>query len=155
MTKESTNVWTYVILTFCFVLFISGINMFAENQLKNPESNLDDASILYFDNILGGDLAKDLEKYQTTKTEIEADDTSDYTNTTGASLKDYAMEFFYARSRARTIGGVAKNIFSFPTLVANLFKIPISPMKWLFDLLNWFWRLGIFVAGYYFIRGLK
>lgn len=153
--KESTNVWTYVILTFCFVLFISGINMFAKNQLTNPESNLDDESILYFDRILGGDLVENLSEYSSTKDEIEADDINEYSNSTGASLKDYALEFFYAKSKVKSITTVIKNIFSFPSLIAILFKIPITPIQWIINLLNWFWRLGILVAGYYFIRGLK
>ena len=148
--KSSTNVWTYVLLTFIFLVFITGIQIYAGEQLINPNSNLDDKSVIYIASILDIDLSD----YNIDKATIENNDLDDSSEATGASLKDFAIEFFYARTQANKVVAVVKNIYSFPSTIADLFRIPEGNVRWIFNILNWFWRIAILIAGYYFIRGL-
>jgi len=151
--KSSTNVWWYVILSFIVVLFISVIQIYSASMLTNPDINntLSNATIEYILEINGIDISD----FNISKDDIEKDYTSDITNDTGSQSKDSAIEFFYSRSTASRLSSVVWNVLSLPGFIIILLRIPQNPISWLIGLLNWFWRLGIILALYYLIRGVK
>jgi len=149
--KEFTNVWTYVVIIFIYVVFIGAIRGFAEHQLNNSDSNLDAESLEYIYTILDIDISN----YEVTASELENNELDDSTNATGSSAKDNSLEFFYGKSQAEKTQDYIKDIFSLPSFIAKLLKIPIKPISLFIGLLDWFWRIGIIIAGYYFIRGVK
>lgn len=151
--KSSTNIWWYIVLTFIIIIFVAAIQNYTSAQLYNPDINatLSDDDLAYILSINGIDISD----YNVTESELEKDNALGFSNDTGSQAKDTAIEFFYSRSTASQIGVFAKNIFSLPGFLVTLLRIPDNAIGWLISLLNWFWRLGIIMAGYYLIRGIK
>ncbi len=151
--KSNTNLYWYIALLFIVVIFVSATQLYSSAMLLNPEINgtLSNDTIEYILSINGIDLSE----YETKQSEIESNDFANLNNDTGSQPKDFALEFFYSRSQASKIGNIAKNIFSLPSYISILLKIPINSINWIISILNWFWRISIIIAGYYFIRGLK
>lgn len=138
---------------FIVVLFVTLIQIYTSAMLKNPEINgtIPNTTRDYILELNGIDLSD----FNTDRDEIEQDYTSDITNDTGSQSKDTAIEFFYARSTASKVSTTAWSILSLPSFLITLLKIPKNAILWLIPILNWFWRLGIILALYYLIRGVK
>jgi len=150
--KSSTNVYWYILLAFIMVLFIASIQQFTTSVLLNPEINstLTNESKDSIDRILGINISN----YTASKEEIEANIALGGTNETGSQSKDTALELFYSQSMGSKIGLVIKSIYSFPEYISILLHLPITSILWLITILNWFWRITLLIAIYYFIRGI-
>jgi len=151
--KSSTNVYWYILLAFILVLFIGGIQQFTASMLLNPKINstLTNESMEYILMIQGIDIS---DYANISSTDIETDQAVGQNNQTGSQSKDYALEFFYSRSQASKLGLIIKGVYSFPEFIATLLNIPLTSILWLIATLNWFWRIALLIAIYYFIRGI-
>lgn len=144
-----TNVWTYVLIIFIAVLFITALQTLLGELLTSSNLDMSDDDINFTGQIMGIDLAS----YSKNKTELEeggSDVTGDHT---GSQLKDNAIEFFYSNTIAGRIGSTVKLIFTLPEFFMKLLKIDISNILVFVNILNWLWSIGLLLSTYYLIRG--
>jgi len=151
--KSNTNVYWYIVSIFLVVIFVVSIQQYTSSMLRNPQINntLTNESIQHILRIQGIDVSD----FEVTKDQLEDDPAYDETNDTGSQAKDTALEFFYSRSKASGIGVIAANVLSLPSFIVTLLNIPENSISWLISILNWFWRIMLVLAVYYFIKGVK
>ena len=126
---------------------------YCASQLSNPNANINTENQELINRVLNIDLSN---YNSTASSTLESDGLSDRTNSTGSNQKDNALELFYAQSQGDKLMNWAKDIFTLPEFIlVDLLGIPKTPITWIINLLNWFWNIGIIVAVYYFIRGIK
>ena len=150
MAKSSTNAWTYVTIITLLVIFISTLQSFITDIANNPEVELSEDTLEYIARINRINLTE----YTATSSELETDDSDNSNNATGSQQKDFALEFFFARTQEKKITNFIKNIYSFPGYVLILLNAPVESVSWIIEIFNWFWRLGLIFSAYYFIRGV-
>jgi hypothetical protein len=150
--KKATNVMFYIFTIFFLVVFVGGIKVFYESALTNPNSNLDDDSIVYITNVLT-DI--DISRYNSTSADLEENPARETGNNTGESLKDFAIEFFYSQSKGDQYGLAIKDIVLFPNFILRLLNIPYGILGWILTPLYWYWYYTVILSIYYLIRGIK
>ena len=150
--KSNTNLYWYIVLLFIIVLFVAAIKQYTAAQLLNPEINatLSDEDTEYILQLQGIDISD----FDTDKLEVEDNPAISITNETGSQPKDFALEFFYSRSTGSSIWSIASEVFSLPGFIIKLLNIPENSISWLIFILNWFWRICLFIATYYFVRAV-
>ena len=73
---------------------------------------------------------------------------------TGDSKDEFAIDFNFGKRKAGGFSRFLYQILSVPEFIfVDLFKFPTNGFKWVVDLLDWLYRILIFVALYAFIRG--
>ena len=151
MAKGFDNLWTYIIFVVLFLVMIVAIQNYASSLLTNDNVVLVNEDTAYIATILDIDLSGYSENSSVLgQSQLEEQDEKD-----GSAIKDFALEFFYSRSKVDEVLLTAKNFLLFPTFLAKLFKIPIANIEWLLNILNFFWLVGFTVAGYWALRGVK
>lgn len=149
MAKSFSNLYTYIVIMFIVSICIGIIQTVSVYKLSHS-SNLDNETTQYLGQMIGIDLSE----FNVTASEIEDNSADLTTNDTGTQQKDFALEYFYAKSTMGKLGNVAKQIYRLPEYILIFFKIPISNVEWLISIINWFYRTALIFAVYLAIRGV-
>ena len=150
MTKKFTNVETYLIVIFLFLLLIVGINQLGKEAILNENSNLDNDSLEYIANLNKINLSD----YNINSQDIISSSVTGVNESQGTP-KDYSIEFFFAKQKGLTFEVTIKAILSLPeVLLIDLLRFNLNDWIWAINLFNWLYRLLIILAIYYLIRGI-
>lgn len=153
MSKQMTNIWTYVIILFIAVFFISAIQTVVYELRYNSNLDMSDEDKEFTNTIIGINLSNYSDKNSST---LENIDINDINNDTGSTTKDTALEFFYSRSLAGKIKLTIGGIFTLPGFFLKLMRIPENnSLKIFISFINWLWSIGLLIAIYYLVKGVN
>lgn len=150
MSKEMTNIKSYIIILFIAFVGITAIIYTGNEAAANENSNLDNDSIEYIANLQGIELPDT----NISSSDIEMSALFN-TNTSQGNPKDEGLDFLFAKEKGLSLETAAKAIFLLPGfLIQDLLRLPYQSWEWVVHLLNWMWWLLLIVAVVYFARGI-
>ena len=147
--KLSNPVNMIIIVAFVAIIAIL-ITSFGNNLQNNPNAKLSDKSNSYIDNLEGTDTKAGLNISQ-----VNSEYTKDALDDDEAENKyDFALDFVFGKKKANTLSRFAYILLSVPEWVTgDVFGFGLNGWQDLLDVLDWLWRIFIFVAIIHFIRG--
>ena len=149
MSSKLLNAPTYIFMVFIVAVFFFLITDFGDSLMENPNAELSNDSKDYINKISGNDQRVGLNTSTFDKnikgvTEVNATD----------NKNDFSLDFNFGLSSANKFvqfAGIALNLPE--AILINLFNLPAEPVKPYADLLDWLYRISLFVAIYLFARG--
>ncbi|GAH44637.1 unnamed protein product, partial [marine sediment metagenome] len=139
-----------IIIILLFVAFIAIlINRMGVEVSNSPNAQLTQDSEAYLTEITANNSGLGFD------TSFYLDDIENpLVDETGDSKDEFAIDFNFGKRKA---GGFSKFLYAVlnvPEFIfIDLFKFPTNGFKWVVDLLDWLYRIIIFVAIYAFVRG--
>jgi len=150
MAQKFTNVETYLIVIFLFLILVTGLIYLGNEVITNDSSSLDNDSISYIGNLQGINVSD----YQASRSDIE-DPILINANASQGNPKDYGLDFLFAKEKGFQIEIVIKAIFSLPQVILiDLLRFDLNDWQWIISLFNWLYRLLVVIALVYFVRGI-
>jgi uncharacterized membrane protein YuzA (DUF378 family) len=140
---------TYIVIGFITVFFILLISNMASVISNSEHNELTDSSKEYMSkvstdpNSLGFNTSVYNQQIDNPLGEGGAD-----------NKNEFSLDFTFGLKSANKLTRFVYAVISLPKFVINgLFGFNLNDFNWIIDLLNWLWRILIFVAIIYFIRG--
>ena len=143
--SQPTSVYFWVVLVFIAGFFVAMIKLQGADLAVNPNANLDNDSYEYIGKLYGVNFSQPSASESDLANYVSQDEAS-------GNIKDFALEFFFTRSRASKIEGWIKTAYSLPTTILQILGIPLGNYQWLINLLNGLIWASIFIAVVTFIR---
>lgn len=148
--KLFTNVSTYVIILFLFLILVAGVRLLGNELLFNDNAALDNDSIDYIGNLQGINISK----YQASKSDLEEPILTNLNYSQG-NPKDESFDFQFTKEKGFKIEIIVKSIFSTPEVILfDLLRLNKGSWIWVIGFVNRLWRILLIIALVYFVRGL-
>lgn len=150
MGKSLTNVETYLIILFIFILLVSGLIYLGNETIMNENANLDNDSMEYIANLNGINISE----YYANKNDIETPVLGNL-NYSAGSTKDDSLGFLLSKEKGFEIEIIIKRVLNLPSFIwGDLLRLPINEAKVFINIIGWILNLLIIIALIYFARGL-
>ena len=139
---------TYIVIGFITVLCILLISTMAGVVSNSEHNQVTEDSKVYMSNVALNPNSLGF------NTSIYDEDIEEPIGGGSDSKYDFALEFFFGVKSAEKISKFVSASLGLPKFViSGLFRFDLNNFNWVLDLMNWLWRILIFVAIIYFIRG--
>lgn len=141
---RGTNIIIVVFIVGIFAFLISNYGTELQN---NPHAELSDNSKAYIVDLTGTGVAGlDGSVY-------EKNISNPLDEESAGNKLDFALDFVFGKKIAKSISTFFDVSLSFPKwIITKVFKLDLGAWNWFITLLNWLWRILIFVAIVYFWR---
>lgn len=159
-----TNPWTFVIIIAVVSIFITIIMNTGADLATNPNANLDNKSyeyILYLyganesqiNDLTGKGIFNDSGFTDATVSEVGESQVAE-SGETGGTIKDFAIEFFWARTKAGKVERALRSVLTFPTTILKILRLPIGMFDGYLGIINAVLWLAFILAIYFLVRGI-
>ena len=144
--EKLKSVTTYIVILFVVGIFAYLIAGFGEELEDNPNAQLSNSSRQYIDEMTGGNKTAGL------NTSIYGDDIGRASELGGNDNKnEFSLDFSFGDKSGNALERTVYLIFNIPEFIFDdIFRIPLP--TWIWDIIDWFFNIMLFVAFIIWIR---
>lgn len=143
------KVYPILVIVLIFGIFTLGWQIVGQELALNPNTNLNNESIVYIATYSGYREARFDENELDTSSQV----VTEPENVSGKSTVDFAQEYLESKTEGKKITGYVKTIVNMPEFFVGAFNLNVAQWSPYLIILGTFLSLATFIAIYLLIRG--